>query len=79
MDQVQGVQRLFVANTSLLNNRAEDVLQEVFLTLTQKAAEFQPGTDFVAWARAIARIKVLQRYRSRPGRRRSGNTGNPDH
>lgn len=72
MNQVQTVQRLFVGNTSLLKgfilgllpdvNRAEDVLQEVFLTLTQKADEFQPGTDFVAWARAIARIKVLQRF-----------------
>ena len=72
MNQVQTVQRLFVGNTSLLKgfilallpdiHRAEDVLQEVFLTLTQKADEFQPGTDFVAWARAVARIKVLQRY-----------------
>jgi len=71
-NRTQAVQRLFVGNTSLLRgfilgllpdiNRAEDVLQEVFLTLTQKADEFQPGTDFVAWARAIARIKVLQRY-----------------
>jgi len=69
---VQAVQRLFVANTSLLkgfilgllpdHNRAEDVLQEVFLTLTQKADEFKPGTDFTAWARAVARIKVLHRY-----------------
>src|SRR5258706_13653902 len=68
----QAVQRLFVGNTSLLKgfilgllpdlNRAEDVLQEVFLTLTQKADEFELGTDFVAWARAIARLKVLQRY-----------------
>jgi RNA polymerase sigma-70 factor (ECF subfamily) len=70
--QVQAVQRLFVAHTSLLKgfilgllpdyNRAEDVLQEVFLTLTQKADEFQPGTDFTAWARAVARIKVLHRF-----------------
>src|SRR6185436_3929431 len=70
--QVQAVQRLFVAHTSLLKgfilgllpdyNRAEDVLQEVFLTLTQKADEFTPGTDFTAWARAVARIKVLHRY-----------------
>src|SRR6185295_17761076 len=62
--QVQAVQRLFVAHTSLLkgfilgllpdHNRAEDVLQEVFLTLTQKADEFTPGTDFTAWARAVA-------------------------
>ena len=70
--QVQAVQRLFVAHTSILkgfilgllpdHNRAEDVLQEVFLTLTQKADEFTPGTDFTAWARAVARIKVLHRY-----------------
>lgn len=43
---------------------ADDVLQDVFLTVTAKAAEFQSGTNFLAWGRAIARLKVLE-YRQR--------------
>lgn len=43
---------------------ADDVLQEVFLTVSAKATEFQSGTNFLAWARAIARLKVLE-YRQR--------------
>src|SRR5262249_27475702 len=46
------------------HNRAEDVFQEVFLTVTRKAAEFQPGTNFPAWARSIARLKVLEQLRA---------------
>lgn len=46
----------------LINDRdaAEDCFQELFLTVTAKADDFTPGTDFLAWARAIARYKVLQ-------------------
>lgn len=44
---------------------ADDVLQEVFLVVTAKAAEFQSGTDFLAWARAIARLKVLEQRQRR--------------
>jgi RNA polymerase sigma-70 factor (ECF subfamily) len=68
------VQRLFLQHSNrlrgfilgLLPDRAaaEDVLQDVFLTVTAKAAEFQSGTDFLAWVRAIARLKVLE-YRHR--------------
>lgn len=42
---------------------AEDVLQEVFLAVTAKAAEFEPGTNFPAWAKAIVRFKVLEARR----------------
>lgn len=66
------VERLFLRHSSLLRgfvlgllpdiHRAEDVLQEVFLTLSRKAREFRPGTDFLAWARATARLKVLEQY-----------------
>lgn len=38
----------------------EDISQEVFIVVTEKAADFTPGTEFMAWARAIARNKVLQ-------------------
>lgn len=47
---------------SLLADRdaAEDCFRELFIVATAKAADFTPGTDFLAWARAIARYKVLQ-------------------
>lgn len=44
---------------------AEDVLQEVFLAATEKAADFQIGSNFLAWVQAIARFKALEHYRSR--------------
>jgi RNA polymerase sigma-70 factor (ECF subfamily) len=44
---------------------ADDVLQEVFLVVTAKAAEFQASTDFLAWARTIARFKVLEHRQRR--------------
>jgi RNA polymerase sigma-70 factor (ECF subfamily) len=67
------VQRLFVRHQpvikayilSLLPSLpdADDVLQETFLTVSQKAATFEPGTNFVAWATTIARFKVLEARR----------------
>jgi RNA polymerase sigma-70 factor (ECF subfamily) len=48
-------------------NRAEDVFQEVFLTVTRKADDYQGGTNFLAWARSIARLKALEAFRSRKG------------
>jgi len=66
------VERLFLHHSSLLRgfvlgllpdlHRAEDVLQEVFLTLSRKAQDFRPGTNFLAWARATARLKVMEQY-----------------
>ena len=41
-------------------SRADDVFQETFLTVTRKAADYRPGTNFVAWACTIARYKVLE-------------------
>lgn len=43
--------------------RADDVLQETFLTASSKANEFVVGTNFVAWACSIARYKVLEECR----------------
>ena len=50
---------------SLLPNpsEAEDVLQEVFLTVTAKANDFEPGTNFKAWVLTIARFKALEQLR----------------
>ena len=47
-------------------SRADDVFQETFLTVSRKAADFQPGTNFLAWACTIARFKVLEAARKRP-------------
>jgi RNA polymerase sigma-70 factor, ECF subfamily len=42
---------------------ADDILQDVNAVLWEKADEFQPGTDFWAWASQIARYKVLNQVR----------------
>jgi RNA polymerase sigma-70 factor (ECF subfamily) len=72
-DPTLRVQQLFVRHQGQLKAfvlalcpdfaRADDVLQEVFLTVTAKAAEFEPDTSFLAWARAIARFKLLEARR----------------
>jgi RNA polymerase sigma-70 factor (ECF subfamily) len=71
----QHVQGLFIRHTGVIRgfvlallpdfHAADDVLQETFLTMTAKAAQFEPGTDFLAWVRSIARLKVLEHYRKR--------------
>jgi RNA polymerase sigma-70 factor (ECF subfamily) len=43
---------------------AEEVLQETNVVILSKWAQFRPGTNFLAWARAIARLEVL-RFRRR--------------
>ena len=45
----------------------EDVFQEVCLVAVRKAAEFQDGTNFAAWARTIARNKLREQLRKRTG------------
>jgi RNA polymerase sigma-70 factor (ECF subfamily) len=64
------VQMLFIQHASQLRgfiialmpdfSRVDDVLQETFLTITKKAASFEPGSNFLGWACAIARYKVLE-------------------
>lgn len=73
-DSVEQVQRLFLRHGGVLrgfilgllpdHNRAEDVYQEVFLTITKKAEDYRAGSNFLAWARTIARLKVLEQFRS---------------
>lgn len=45
-------------------NAAADILQETNIVLWQKFGQFKSGTNFLAWAREIARISVL-RYRQK--------------
>jgi RNA polymerase sigma-70 factor (ECF subfamily) len=73
--RVSEVQRLFLRHCSILRGfivgllgdfeTADDVLHEVFLTATEKAGEFVPGSNYLAWVRAIARLKVLEHLRGR--------------
>ena len=53
---------------SLIRNRAtaEDVLQQVALTATEKFGEFDHSRSFTGWAMGIARHKTLQ-YFNRAG------------
>ena len=70
----QQVQKLFLINASLIHGfiysllpspEADDVLQEVFLVVNEKAQEFRPDSDFLAWVRKIARYKILEHLRTR--------------
>ncbi len=47
---------------------ADDVMQEVFLVVTRKAASFELGTSFPAWVKTIARFKALEAIRARRNR-----------
>jgi len=69
------VQRLFVRHQPAIRAFAlgltgdfaiaEDVVQETFLTVSAKADDFQPDSNFIAWACTIARFKVLELERGR--------------
>ena len=48
---------------------ADDVLQETNLVLWRKCGQFQPGTDFLAWAFRVAHFQVLA-HRKRKQRAR---------
>ena len=79
------VQQLFVKHVPAIQvfiraflpdfNRADDVLQESFSVATAKADTFQEGTNFVAWATAIAKLKVLEFHRKN---RSAGETLSPE-
>jgi RNA polymerase sigma-70 factor, ECF subfamily len=47
---------------------AEDVLGEVTVTLWKNFSDFKQGTDFFAWARQIAYLRVLKYYAARDRR-----------
>lgn len=61
----EGAIRAFVRALQPSLSDADDVMQETFLTVTRKAGVFEPGTNFVAWACGIARLKVLENFRQR--------------
>ena len=54
--------KIFAYIFTLVPHRAdaEDILQDTSVTIYEKFDEFEPGTDFVAWANRIAWWKVRQ-------------------
>ncbi len=60
-------QRIYALIRSLLFNRveAEDVFQETCLGLWKNFSDFEPGTNFAAWAAQIARNRVLAHCKKR--------------
>jgi RNA polymerase sigma-70 factor, ECF subfamily len=58
--------RIFLYILALLPNvaDAEDVLQETSIVLWQKFAQYQPGTNFAAWACRVA-YNTVRTYRAK--------------
>lgn len=52
--------RAFVLSLMPDFSQVDDILQDVFITVTAKAADFQEGTNFRAWVFTIARFRVLK-------------------
>ncbi|QDU61058.1 RNA polymerase sigma factor CarQ [Planctomycetes bacterium Pan216] len=64
-------QSLFAYLYSLVTDRvtAEDLLQETSLVMWREFDQFEPGTNFLAWARQVAfnRVRECRRRRQREG------------
>lgn len=52
--------RGFVRSLFPAAQHADEILQETSLVLWRKFADFEDGTDFLAWALTIARFEVLK-------------------
>ena len=67
LTEVQLPLRLYVQSLLPGDSSAHDVAQQANATLWQKRADFTPGTNFKAWAFAVARFEVLN-YRKQQAR-----------
>ena len=63
--QVQRSLYLYIVPLVPASSDAEEVLQETNVVVLSKWTQFQPGTNFLAWCRAIARLEVFRFRRSR--------------
>lgn len=52
--------RAFVYSLMPDISQVDDIMQDVFLTVTAKASDFEQGSNFRAWVFAIARFRVLK-------------------
>ncbi len=59
--------RLYVSSLLPGNPEAADVAQQANTTIWKKRGDFEPGTNFKAWAFSIARYEVLS-YRKKQAR-----------
>lgn len=50
-------------------SNAEDIFQDVCVTVCEKYGDFQEGTNFKAWAMQITRYKILSHYQATSGKR----------
>jgi len=69
IDREDFIRQLSASHNSLLGfilsllpdvHAASDVLQETHVEMWRKAEDFEPGTNFLAWACRIAHFKVLE-------------------
>ncbi len=62
-----GYHRIYSFILGLVPNNAdaEDIMQETCIVIWKKFSEFEPGTNFVAWAVTIAKYRVLVFRRNR--------------
>lgn len=58
--QNERILRAFVRSMGLDWTAVDDVVQTVSLVMWRKWGEFEPGSDFMRWARVIARFEVLK-------------------
>ncbi len=63
--QSQRALYLFILPLVQTTADAEEVLQETNVVILNKWTQFEPGTNFLAWCRAIARLEVFRFRRSR--------------
>ncbi len=80
--RVLEVQQLFIKHANGLRgligalfpdlDLADDVLQEVFVVVSGKAASFRSDSDFRGWAYGIAKLKALEHARRYHSKRKVG-------
>lgn len=80
--RVLEVQQLFIKHANGLRgligalfpdmDLADDVLQEVFVVVTEKAHTYRPDSDFRGWAYGIAKRKALEHARRYSAKRKVG-------
>ncbi len=63
--QSQRALYLFILPLVQTTADAEEILQETNVVMLSKWTQFEPGTNFLAWCRAIARLEVFRFRRSR--------------
>ncbi|MEM6485569.1 MAG: sigma-70 family RNA polymerase sigma factor [Pseudomonadota bacterium] len=74
-EHLKAVQSLFLRNQNALRglilgivpdvNRAEDVVQDLFFVITERAETFELGTNFMAWAMQIAKYRIMNARKNR--------------